>query len=173
MGINADAQIVASVFMRNGGEGEKTKLFENLAPSEQRGLTKMADLRLSEEIVITFFDSESDWCLITTQRLIWATAGERQEMELLDLDNFDDDFEEAFQRALSRPDPDALNPKLDMREIRPVTLDGRRAKIEIEPGQTYWGFYNALRWLCHWFRVRGRPAAQAAYEAGANSDETN
>lgn len=154
----ADSQIIASVFLRKGGEGLKTKLFENLAAVEKSAILSRAALASEEEPVIAYFATATDWFLITTQRLVWSNSEGLHAMRILQFDYAESNFEAAWERWQIADDREIRDPNMDIDELFLVTIDGKRTAISLEPGQPYLGISNALMWLSRWAKSQREAA---------------
>jgi hypothetical protein len=148
----ADPQIIVSVFLRKGREGQQTKLFENLSTDAKNAVLSKAALGPDEEPVIACFDRTNGWFLVTTERLIWTSSGGLNALSILQVDYVEDNFEAAYRRWLAADDRENRNPKMEIDELELVAVDGCRAAVTLEPGYPFHGLSNALMWLCTWAR---------------------
>jgi hypothetical protein len=62
--------IIESLFLRKGGESEKTKIFSNMTTSIQDFLSKEADLNPDEKILIACYYEIDYWLVLTNIRII-------------------------------------------------------------------------------------------------------
>jgi len=139
MNSNVSKTTIASVFLRNGGEGEHTKLFENLSEPIQGDLREKAILREDEEPVVAYNENGGDWCLITTQRFIWSKLGQTKNLEFRQLKDATIDSSLAIQHKATSA--------ADLRDLKLITNTNEEISIEIEPGFPFSGIWNALKFL--------------------------
>jgi hypothetical protein len=72
-------------FLRSGGEGARTKIFENLPPETQRRLRQAAAIREGELPAIACVLDDNNWVLITTERIVDRTAEECTTIEHIEI----------------------------------------------------------------------------------------
>jgi len=59
-------------FRRFGGNGEKTRLFNELTADISRYLLERVPARVNEIPVIAYFADFGNWLILTTERLVWS-----------------------------------------------------------------------------------------------------
>jgi hypothetical protein len=126
----------ASIFRRKGGDGTYTRLFDNLDPSQRSTLLAQLKLHESELPVIGSVQDSSNWLVLTTERLAWSIAGERQEIAANAVRDAMADL-----KQLQRSDQS----KLGMRQLQVVTVGNGEYSIELEPGGPLSGTWNVLK----------------------------
>lgn len=142
----ASRRSVNSIFRRKGGEGRLTKLYENLPDFEQRSLENTVGFTEGEKPAIAFFESESCWCLLTNQRLVWHDMVSQHEVGIMELRRVTHDMHVSVQRG-------HLDRSL-WRDLNIETTGGATLALQIEPGKPFIGLWSALHWLCGWAEKR-------------------
>jgi hypothetical protein len=125
----------ASIFRRKGADGAYTRLFDNMEPGQRQTLLSGLKLRESELPVIGSLRGPGNWLILTTERLAWATDGERHELAAEDIRDAIANFNQ-LQNTQS---------KLEMRTLQVTTRTGDEYAIELEPGQPLSGVWNVLK----------------------------
>jgi hypothetical protein len=148
--MNLTREMIAQLFRLKGGENGKVRLFENLSAPERADLTRRAALAPDEDLVITYFNSDAEWLLVTTRRLIWAEGVSQQSLSLLDLAAVEPDLRSAATQRSNDPESANHGWKLDIGKLHVETTDGRRATLTLQPGEPFFTLCNTLRRLCRW-----------------------
>lgn len=142
-----------SIFRRKGGDGAYTRLFDSMEPGQRSTLLSTLTLRGTELPVIGSLLGPGNWLVLTTERIVWVTRGERHELAT---GNVRDAIADLRQLGNSQS-------KLQMRSLQVTTFSGEKYKVELEPGPPLSGTWNVLKNL----GTRNRHAA----EKGAGSSE--
>jgi hypothetical protein len=129
-------RIWTSIFRRNGGDGNYTRLFDNLDPSQQGALLAEFGLSDLELPVIGSLQDSRNWLVLTTERLAWSIGGKRQELATTVIRDATADL-----RQLQRSE----HSKLSMRRLQISTTGDVEYVIELEPGRPLIGVWNILR----------------------------
>lgn len=127
------AQILRAKFLRRGGPGAFTCLFEQAAPALREAVTARAALREGEEPVILGAPSPDRWVLLTSARVLSLVEGELRSTDYADV--------EATSLA---PRGFRLRPKDQLDLIELTTRGGGRVLLRVEPGGAFFGVLNAL-----------------------------
>jgi|SRR5581483_3052594 len=125
-----------SIFRRKGGDGVRTRLFENFDSTQQRLLCVELNLRKSELPVIASIPDSRNWFVLTTERLAWSIEGKRQDLPVGKIRDATADL-----RQLQRD----RRSKLDMSQLQIVTMEGNKYTIELEAGHSLNGTWNVLK----------------------------
>ncbi|MBV9703805.1 MAG: hypothetical protein JO163_13830, partial [Methylobacteriaceae bacterium] len=129
--------------------GTYTRLFDNLDPSQRSTLLEKCELGDSELPVFGSLRDSVNWLVLTTERLTWSMQGKRQEVAAKDIRDAIADFKE-LQRSGHN--------KLNMQQLRIVTMAAGEYLIELEPGAPLSGSWNVLKNL----GARNRSAIEKA-----------
>lgn len=138
-----------SIFRRKGRDGAYTRLFDHLDPPQRDILLAEVELRESELAVIASVRDSTNWLVLTTDRLAWSIAGQRQEVPANAIRDAVVDLMQ-LQRSGHR--------KLDMHQLQVITMEYGGYLIELEPGSPLIGTWNVLKNLGA--RNRGRKLAK-------------
>lgn len=128
---------MAHIFVKKGGEGEYTKLFENVSFYNKELLLNDFLLRETELPVILGFEIPAEWILLTTERIIWRYKGQISSVENSQIESVENYIE--LQRRvifLKRPD-----------EIEITTKSKEKIIIHTEKGFPLYGIWNVLTYL--------------------------
>lgn len=128
----------SSIFRRRGANGVYTRLFDSLDCEHQHALITAAELELRENElpVIGSIRDAQNWLILTTDRLLWCIEGRRMELSIEYIRDVGADLGELQRKQQS---------KLEMRQIRILTLTNLTYPIELEPGPPLSGTWNVLR----------------------------
>jgi hypothetical protein len=127
--------IWSSIFRRKGGNGAYTRLFDSLESENQVALLTAAGLRQTELPVIGSVQDQNNWLILTTERLVWSTAGKHNELAVEAIRDATADYRQLQRNQRS---------KLEMQQLQVVTMAGGEYSIELEPGQPLSGTWNVL-----------------------------
>jgi hypothetical protein len=129
-------EIWQSIFVRRGGNGAHTRLFESLESSVRDFLLREANTTESELPVVGHFLDADNWSLLTTSGLVWCTGGARGQLSI-----------EAVRDAVSDLPKlqETGTTKLEMRELRILTFNGPDSLVSFEPGIPLSGVWNILK----------------------------
>lgn len=155
-----DSDIIALVFEKHRTETERTRLFRNAPAERQAFLLERAGLAAVEVPIVSHFEDEAAWCLITSRRLIWPRDGTVEALDLRDLTTVDGELEELFARWNEAPDRASWHPKTVARKLQVSAIDGRMGELQLEPGAPYYAMWSVLLWLCR--RANNQRAATDA-----------
>lgn len=84
---------ISHIFLKKGGEGRYTKLFENFSLYEKELLLNDISLKEDELPVILGFEMPAEWLLLTTERIIWRRKGEIKEVQNSQIKESNVDFD--------------------------------------------------------------------------------
>jgi hypothetical protein len=126
----------ASIFLRKGGDGTYTRLFDNLDSAQQSTLLAEFKLHESELPVIGSFRDSSNWLVLTTERLAWSIEGKREEIAASAIRDATADL-----RKIQRSE----HSKQSMHQLQVVTMRDGEYSIELEPGEPLSGTWNVLK----------------------------
>jgi hypothetical protein len=124
-----------SIFLRKGGNGVFTRLFDSLDPGKRSTLLAALKLRETELPVIGSLGGPGNWLILTTERLVWGIDDARHEISVATIRDATANLKE-FQHSQS---------KLEMKRLRIITLGGDEHTIELEPGRPLSGTWNVLK----------------------------
>lgn len=124
------------IFRRKGGDGTYTRLFENLDAMQQNALLRQIDLREWEFPVVGSFQNPDNWLILTTERLVWSIAADPHEINVHVVRDAVADFDQLQYSGRS---------KLELRELKVLTIDGGERRIELESGPPLSGVWNILK----------------------------
>ena len=127
---------LTSIFKRRGHDGNYTRLFENLEPAHRETLLSKIELERSELPVIGSVEGYDNWLIITTERVVWHSAGREQSLRVRDIQDVVADFQGLV--ATGRK-------KEEMRELQVLCANGERQTLELEAGAPLMGVWNALK----------------------------
>jgi hypothetical protein len=139
-------------FLRSGGEGARTKVFENLSPETQRRLRQAASIREGEFPAIASVLDDNNWVLITTERVIDRTVEASTTIDHVEIDAFE---MEIFWRARAlspeeRIDQEVLGRLKEEQTMIELRLhSGTRHLLTVEAGNPYFGIVNVILFIAH------------------------
>ena len=128
--------VLSSIFRRNGGDGNYTRLFENLEPPKQNILLAAIELRDFELPIIGNVCDSRNWLMLTTERLVWCIDNKRNELPIGDIDDAIADLAK-FQRE--------QRTKLEWNQLQIITSGSQRYSIDLEPGASLIATWNVLK----------------------------
>jgi len=126
---------LAAIFQRKGHDGRYTRIFENLEPSQQDVLLRMVLLNSGELPVIGSFESEGNWLVITTERIVWRSQGKIQNLSIHDIWHVKADLLKMVATGIR---------KHELHELQVETVSHENQTIELEEGAPLIGVWNAL-----------------------------
>lgn len=127
--------IWATIFRRKGGDGVRTRLFDELGGSDQDGIRRTLGARSGEMAVIGARRDDGDCLILTTDRLAWAAFGQRREVDIRSIC-------EVWPNNLRAPGQQ--KPKAEWDTIGIISFDDERLFVRVEPGPSFFGILNVL-----------------------------
>jgi hypothetical protein len=124
-------------FNKSGETGKYTRPFEHLEPTSSEILLSQIVLGEEEIPAVSCYISEQQWCLITTQRVVWLKENEQKSVWL-------DDVVDATVDPMSLM---LAGSKKGLTRLTLVTKLGAKHELELEPGQPFSGFWNVLKMI--------------------------
>src|SRR5947209_3950893 len=94
------ARRLTNIFLRKGGEGKYTKLFNNLEPETATLLLCPAPILQDAIPVVGGYKDPGEWLLITTGSMIWHSDGMRTELASKEIRHATVDFDKMAVRRL-------------------------------------------------------------------------
>lgn len=137
---------LSSIFRRKGGNGHRTRLFDDLEPPQKQALLTLVSPAPSELPVIGSYQDASNWLLLTTERLTWNGPG-TSALPIGEIRDATADLAAMKQRG---------DTKLQLRRLQVKTMSGGQYTIEVEEGLPLSGTWNVLKNLGA--RNRGAPS---------------
>ncbi len=126
---------LSAVFERKGRDGRYTRLFENLEPSQQDILLKEVSLREGELPVIGSAESQDNWLIVTTERIVWHLKGKTRTLSVHDVRHVKADFTKMVVTGVRKD---------QLHELQIETVGHEQCTIEVEEGAPLMGVWNAL-----------------------------
>ncbi len=136
MAITMNERLMTAIFLRKGGEGHRTRLFDNLAAREQSTLLRAAQLEPGETAVVGHVADHSEWCMITTRRLIWKNKDGSGSVELA-----------GIRRIVHDMVADIQNGRWDKNQWQDLRIEdetGQVATLMLEEGRPFFAVWNLL-----------------------------
>jgi hypothetical protein len=127
-------------FRKSGADGQYAKQFASFDEKARRDLVQLAEIREGESPVVACYFDDTMWALITNERLIWANDGRRTALKLDEIEDATVEPQSLFQGGT----------KQNLTELTVVAKDGQRYHVQIEAGQPFSGFWNALKMVASW-----------------------
>lgn len=84
---------ISHIFLKKGGEGLYTKLFENFSFYEKELFLNDISLKEGELPVILGFEIPAEWLLLTTERIIWRRKAKIEEVQNSEIKEGNVDFD--------------------------------------------------------------------------------
>jgi hypothetical protein len=128
--------IWSSIFLRKGGNGAYTRLFDSLEPSQKSVLSAVVELWHNELPIIGSVLDRDNWFIFTTARLAWCISGNRNEIPAQAVCDATVDFRRLRQSGET---------KLETRRLQLTTKANEKYVIMLEPGQPLSGVWNVLK----------------------------
>jgi hypothetical protein len=128
-------QKVLRIFFKNGGEGERIKVFNHLSVPEQRDIIENLDLQVEEYPIIGGKDQDERILALTSQRLIQKDGASVKSAKLRDMRGVRGNLEDAkFKTAAHQ------RIEIDLAQKGTIFFD-------IESGDPFFGIWNVLLFL--------------------------
>lgn len=124
-----------SIFVRKGSNGIYTRLFDDLAASQQKSLLQTANIHADELPVVGSADHDENWFLLTTKRIIWSKNQARTEMPI-------DEIRDVKANLLKLQRDQLAKDKMDSLEI--VSVSGNILEVKLECGGPLSGVWHVL-----------------------------
>lgn len=128
--------ILSALFRRKGKDGLYTRAFDSFGAWQQHQFCWRLRLGKDELPIIGSFEDWDNWLVLTTERLVWAIAGSRQQLRANAIDDAIMDLWEIRRSGIK---------KTEFRQLQVVTMDGSKFVIEVEPGTPLIGVWHVLR----------------------------
>lgn len=127
--------VMKSVFLRNGGETDKTRIVvSNLL--RYKALFKLTE---DETIVLEYFESVNEWAVISNQKLVFSTLSGITNIPFSDLKWVVSDVIGKLSGVVT--------PKTEMRYLILQLQNGDEKLLTTEAGSPFWGIYNMLQFV--------------------------
>lgn len=131
-----NSSILVSLFKRKGGEGEYTKIVsENNLPKS----LVLSDFGNDEMGLIMYYKSDSDWFLLSNERIRSSHKGNNTDLYIQDLKEVTLAMEEEFK--------DGIRNKNDFSRLTIIDKRGSSTLLYLEKGPPYEGLYQVLHFL--------------------------
>ena len=125
--------VMKSVFLRNGGETDKTRIVVNNLLQYKVPVEPTED----ETIVLEYFGSVNEWAIITNQQLVFNTHSGITRIPFTDLEWLVGDIEGKLSGVATT--------KLKMRHLILQLHNGDEKLLTTEGGPPFWGIYSMLQ----------------------------
>jgi len=126
---------LTAIFKRKGHDGRYTRLFENLDPSQREFLLKEVSLHAGELPVIGSAESQGNWLIVTTERIVWHLKGKTRTLSVHDVRHVKADFPKMVVTGVRKD---------QLHELQIETVGHEQCTIEVEEGAPLMGVWNAL-----------------------------
>jgi len=126
--------VIGARFIRRGGVGDHTSLFEQFSDAERQFIFRTVDFLVDELPVVLCLESSTKWLLATTARILSCTEGDIRAIDY-------------NQIADARPVvPEVINydQGIDLASIEITLNDGSRHRVSMEHGDPCFGMLNIL-----------------------------
>lgn len=133
--LNALKKRLAHIFLKKGGEGNYTKLFENLLPFQREVIAQKSEIQISEAPIVGGYKDDKEWILLTTKKLVWQCGTSSFVLPLSEIINADVDFDKMIANRLT------MN---DVREIEIEADSFNKIVLKMEAGYPLSGMWNIL-----------------------------
>lgn len=127
--------VIKSVFLRKGGETDKTHIVVN----NQLRYKVPFELTEEETMVLEYSESVNEWAVISNQKLVFGTHSGITIIPFADLKWVTSDI----QGKLSG----VVTPKTEMRHLILQLHNGDEKLLTTEVGSPFWGIYNMLQFV--------------------------
>ncbi len=124
--------VMKSVFLRKGGETDKTRIVVNNLLRYKVPF----ELKENETIVIEYFESVNEWAVISNQKLVFSTLSGITNIPFSDLKWVVSDVIGKLSGVVT--------PKTEMRYLILKLQNGDKKLLTTEVGSPFWGIYNML-----------------------------
>jgi hypothetical protein len=118
--------VLSSIFRRNGGDGNCTKLVEELDADKKNIILEAIKLQASELPVIGSIENSNDWFLLTTERVLWSVDGNKGEVPIESIVEVRSDMGTLRQGGAQMKNP--------LRRLEIGTVGNQRYSMNVEPG---------------------------------------
>jgi hypothetical protein len=127
--------VMKSVFLRKGGETDKTRIVANNV------LRHKVPFEFTEEetIVVEYFETVNEWAVISNQKLVFSTLAGISRISFTNLKWVVSDIEGKLSGVVT--------PKTEMRHLILQLQNGDEKLLTTEVGQPFWGIYNMLQFV--------------------------
>lgn len=127
---------LSSIFRRKGGNGNYTRLFDDLAPYQKELLLNKVRLNCGELPIVGSAESNETWFFLTSERIVWRVEGTNvQSLPIQDVWHASADFHEMVAKGIR---------KHQLRELLIETVDHEQRLAQLEQGPPLFGTWNAL-----------------------------
>jgi hypothetical protein len=106
-----------------------------LEPPQKAALLKEVPLNSGELPIIGSVESQDNWLIVTTERIVWRLDGKTQTLPVQDVWNVKADFPKMTATGVR---------KHHLRELQIETVSHEQCTIEVEEGTPLMGVWNAL-----------------------------
>lgn len=126
---------LSNIFLKKGGEGIRTKLFENLLLFEKEKLLRKKIIKNNESPIIGSYKNENEWLILTSDELAWQRQDRKFSLLLSEIKNADVNFDKMVANNLT------MN---TVQEIEIELNSSERVILEMESGYPLSGMWNIL-----------------------------
>lgn len=131
-------EVLSAIFLRRGGDGEHSGVFERLRPELREMLLDRCPIKASEEPVLGCVRNNGAWLLMTTERVVSCRHGVVEEVAV-------DSIVDVRGDVGGVSAGEVMKNELDKLEV--VESGGRVVVIEVEPGIPLVGAWSVLVYL--------------------------
>ncbi len=125
--------VMKSVFLRKGGETDKTRIVVNNLLRYKVPF----ELTENEIIILEYFESVNEWAVISNQKLFFSTLSGITNIPFSDLKWVVSDFIGKLSGVVT--------PKTEMRYLILQLQNGDEKLLTTEVSSPFWGIYNMLQ----------------------------
>ncbi len=147
------AQRLRHKFKKEGGDRDRTRLFENFTSSIRSFMTDEAQLQLAEIPVLGYFLDNQTWLLLTTRRVIWARPGHKMQLKYTEIKTLG--WSSGPPGAATREGPDQADEWIDTENGRQRTkvaspwlfimdCSGTRHEALLDPYEPLLSIWNCI-----------------------------
>ena len=131
----ATKERISQIFLRKGGEGVYTRLFENLPVSQQEMLMQKVPLEEDEVPLIGGYKNQQEYILLTSIRIAWQCEEAYANLLVTEVVDAMVDFDEMVVRGLNMS---------TVKEIQIKTKVSGNLILKMEAGAPLVGVWNVL-----------------------------
>jgi hypothetical protein len=128
--------ILSSIFRRNAGDGNYTKLFDELDADKKSIALEGIKLQAAELPIIGSVENSNDWVLLTTERVLWSVGGDKREIPSESIIEVRSDMD-VLRRG-------GAQIKARVRRLEIEAVNKHRYSMNVEPGAPYFAILAVL-----------------------------
>lgn len=137
---------------RSGGGTESTNHPDDLKNSLGDEIANRFDSLPGEELLLASYRSDRNWCVVTTERLVWSTNGQAASRPWIEIHGVQQPPNTTAQVIRGEVD------KQSVEELEVFDADGRKHVLRVEPGPGHALIWSAVTALCNLQREPELPA---------------